>query len=789
MSAAPDPGRRTSELTSRALEAGDKVIVATAAGDNVAATLGDDFEALQTADARTDNPHTVTKAQVGLGNVDNTSDADKPVSTLTQSALDALNVANVAALASITPANGSTVVTQGYYTVGDGGANVYKYDSGSAATIDGGFVIDGPGSVGRFLAVDQTVANVKQFGAAGDGVTDDTSSIQAALNTGALVEFRRNVCAVEGGTLTVNVAGTTLRGPGGIIATGTEGGHLLNVSADNVTIDGMSVDGGGIRSQLVRFNPLADGGKVVNCVLTNAGHTSATCYGIYIGHCLDTLIQGNVISGVAGPSVGRGIAATGYGHETSSLVGLRILSNVVKDVGPFGDGDGIVVQDWTSSANVVVSDNTVVDCLKRGVKINVTPNVVVSSNNVVNTAQTASVEGIALQASDSVATGNSISGPWSTGIAVGPGGAVSRVVVSGNKINIYNHGAESGIESKAGGSDIAVTSNVISMGRAWTTATVYAIGDRVSAGDNLYECVGEGTSSTIPTGTGAGIVDGTVAWDYVSASSKWGVRFSTVSPESVIVSDNIISTVHRDAVYLDGVPTNVLVTGNVWRNVGDRFLSGSSYTQADNLRVTNNSGDGSGFSFSDAPGIYQGNSVYRKYLNNEDTTPNVTGVEEIELDYTETTVTNFDGGVDGQFLTVQGTGNVTLGHGGSGLLRMTGGDDYVMSGNHLVTFRRISGTWIQIGLTNQPAIDVLAGNSGAVTYNPPSLADGSGTTTAVTVVGASLGDFAEAAFSEDTQGVSVSAWVSAADTVSVRFQNETGGVVDLNQGTLKARAN
>lgn len=34
------------------------------------------------------NPHTVTKAQVGLGNVDNTSDADKPISTATQTALD-----------------------------------------------------------------------------------------------------------------------------------------------------------------------------------------------------------------------------------------------------------------------------------------------------------------------------------------------------------------------------------------------------------------------------------------------------------------------------------------------------------------------------------------------------------------------------------------------------------------------------------------------------------------------------------------------------------------------------
>lgn len=38
--------------------------------------------------ARTDNPHNVTKAQVGLGNVDNTSDADKPISTATQNALD-----------------------------------------------------------------------------------------------------------------------------------------------------------------------------------------------------------------------------------------------------------------------------------------------------------------------------------------------------------------------------------------------------------------------------------------------------------------------------------------------------------------------------------------------------------------------------------------------------------------------------------------------------------------------------------------------------------------------------
>jgi hypothetical protein len=38
--------------------------------------------------SNTDNPHSVTKAQVGLGNVTNTSDIDKPVSTAQQEALD-----------------------------------------------------------------------------------------------------------------------------------------------------------------------------------------------------------------------------------------------------------------------------------------------------------------------------------------------------------------------------------------------------------------------------------------------------------------------------------------------------------------------------------------------------------------------------------------------------------------------------------------------------------------------------------------------------------------------------
>lgn len=77
---------------------------------------------------------------------------------------------------------------------------------------------------------------------------------------------------------------------------------------------------------------------------------------------------------------------------------------------------------------------------------------------------------------------------------------------------------------------------------------------------------------------------------------------------------------------------------------------------------------------------------------------------------------------------------------------------------------------------------------GSATYDPPSLADGAGATTTVTCTGATVGMFARASFGVDLQGITLTAWVSAADTVSVRFQNESGGVLDLASSTLTVKA-
>jgi len=61
--------------------------------------------ALSSHTGNTGNPHDVTKAQVGLGNCDNTSDLNKPISTATQTALDAKQDALPVVFLQAIPAN------------------------------------------------------------------------------------------------------------------------------------------------------------------------------------------------------------------------------------------------------------------------------------------------------------------------------------------------------------------------------------------------------------------------------------------------------------------------------------------------------------------------------------------------------------------------------------------------------------------------------------------------------------------------------------------------------------
>ena len=89
--------------------------------------------------------------------------------------------------------------------------------------------------------------------------------------------------------------------------------------------------------------------------------------------------------------------------------------------------------------------------------------------------------------------------------------------------------------------------------------------------------------------------------------------------------------------------------------------------------------------------------------------------------------------------------------------------------------------------SNGTTWDVYTQLRGSKTSDAPSIASGASTSTTVTVTGAVLGQYAIPAFSLSLSGLTVTAYVSAADTVTVVFSNLTGAAVDLASGTLTVR--
>jgi len=72
------------------------------------------------------------------------------------------------------------------------------------------------------------------------------------------------------------------------------------------------------------------------------------------------------------------------------------------------------------------------------------------------------------------------------------------------------------------------------------------------------------------------------------------------------------------------------------------------------------------------------------------------------------------------------------------------------------------------------------------TLNAGNLVDGAGETDDVTVSGVALGDMViGASLGVDLVGLTVTGYVSAADTVKFRIQNESGSTVDLASSTLR----
>lgn len=181
---------------------------------------------IDTHEANTSNPHSVTKLQVGLGNVDNTSDASKPVSTAQATAI-ALKANTASPTFTGTPA--APTATAGTNTT-QLATTAFVLANGS-----GSFIQAGTGAATRTMQDKaRESVSVLDFGAVGNGTADDTSAIQAAitsLTAGGMVKFPRGTYKVTS-QLNVAVSGVWLQGEGRGATTisSSASGHTIQIA-------------------------------------------------------------------------------------------------------------------------------------------------------------------------------------------------------------------------------------------------------------------------------------------------------------------------------------------------------------------------------------------------------------------------------------------------------------------------------------------------------------------------------------------------------------------------------
>ena len=369
-----------------------------------------------------------------------------------------------------------------------------------------------------YSMIEGASVNVLDYGAVGNGVTNDTTAIQAAITA-----------AAAAGKAVFFPAGIYLCGPLNVSASifsdgrtaqlkrvAATTGAWLNVTANNVTIDSMSIDGDYvaarcievdgyqgvvIRNNLVReigeyfvhFNGANDltieendyangangianlmpvdvtgvmservginNNKIRNIVGTGihlAGNqlTANPNYGLTSPLCRFSGIVGNILTGIAG----NGVICQSWD--------IVISGNVVEDVGSSGGNQGIVCQ----GQYITVASNNLRDGTGVGIDMGACFHSSVTGNVVSDFAEI----GIEMQSCDStVCVGNTvrgcgfgISGPASTGIYVGEGffgGTYTTfsVVVSGNTVVGSPTPGEYGISVDANQENVIVTGNCL----------------------------------------------------------------------------------------------------------------------------------------------------------------------------------------------------------------------------------------------------------------------------------------------------------------------------------------